>query len=372
MASSLPVEKKTINSISINERLFCLHVATNEGYELYDIQLDGKISLVHRYLVQDGIQFVERINKSALVLFVPTSDVTHMKLYNFRTEHLLCQYKYISDIQRILVNEKSLVVLNSKSICVHGMTKLEIIHCFNNLTIEYSGSLALSAEKSYLAFPCQDKVGEIIIFNTEKNKYVAKIKAHSSAIVCSEFDHAGERIATASVHGTIIRVVQVPTGQILHQLRRGLSSVRIQKLSFSQYGDYLATSSSSSTVHIFNTNFRATDLNTQPANPSYLNNACMWLQESHERSAIKIFTAPHTAEEKLLVALFNLTCGLTAFVIDSKGKISPHSVNIPNSTTLLNTTIELSDELRNQENSQNIHTATSSEDNPLTILTYSE
>jgi WD40 repeat protein len=66
-----------------------------------------------------------------------------------------------------------------------------------------------------------------------------------------QVNQKGTLLATASERGTLIRVIKVETGEILHQFRRGLSYSHISSLNFSNWGPYLACGSSSGTLHIF-------------------------------------------------------------------------------------------------------------------------
>ena len=78
------------------------------------------------------------------------------------------------------------------------------------------------------------------------------IPAHTSQLAAIAFSHSGQRVASASEKGTVIRVFAVSDGSRLYELRRGLKrTVNIYSLSFSPCGHFLACSSNTETVHVF-------------------------------------------------------------------------------------------------------------------------
>ncbi|GBN27748.1 hypothetical protein AVEN_114299-1 [Araneus ventricosus] len=54
------------------------------------------------------------------------------------------------------------------------------------------------------------------------------IPAHNSALAALAFDESGEKIATASIKGTVIRIFSVAKGEQLYEFRRGVKSSRSQ------------------------------------------------------------------------------------------------------------------------------------------------
>jgi hypothetical protein len=58
-------------------------------------------------------------------------------------------------------------------------------------------------------------------------------------------------VATASEHGTVVKVFRTHGGQLVQELRRGAQPASISCLAFRSDRQYLAVASSSPTVHIF-------------------------------------------------------------------------------------------------------------------------
>lgn len=78
------------------------------------------------------------------------------------------------------------------------------------------------------------------------------ISAHESPLAAMAISHQGNRIATASERGTVIRVFNISDGVKLYEFRRGVKRcVSICSLAFSIDGLYLCSSSNTETVHVF-------------------------------------------------------------------------------------------------------------------------
>lgn len=67
----------------------------------------------------------------------------------------------------------------------------------------------------------------------------------------AENKDAGPLIATASAHGTLIRIFDSKSGAQIRELRRGSFSAHIYSLSFAQKNQFIAVYSSTGTIHIF-------------------------------------------------------------------------------------------------------------------------
>ena len=112
-------------------------------------------------------------------------------------------------------------------------------------------SLSPNADSSLLAYPSDNKEGILQIFNCITLGPVCAIQAHRTTITKVAFNIDGTLLATASDKGTILRVFDAPTGQKLHQFRRGTYPALIYYLSFNLQSTMLCVTSDSDTVHIF-------------------------------------------------------------------------------------------------------------------------
>ncbi|EDK38642.2 hypothetical protein PGUG_02740 [Meyerozyma guilliermondii ATCC 6260] len=96
-----------------------------------------------------------------------------------------------------------------------------------------------------------NRVGDVIIFDTDSLQPLCVIEAHKSALAAISLSSDGRLLATASDKGTIVRVFSVSTGAKLYQFRRGTYPTKVYSVAFSPDNRYVVTTSASGTVHIF-------------------------------------------------------------------------------------------------------------------------
>jgi WD40 repeat protein len=77
------------------------------------------------------------------------------------------------------------------------------------------------------------------------------IPAAQSSLSQIAVDVRGTRLAAASQKGTLLRVFDTATGQLIDMFRRGSSQAAIQSLAFNHDGSMLAVSSDKGTIHFF-------------------------------------------------------------------------------------------------------------------------
>ena len=75
---------------------------------------------------------------------------------------------------------------------------------------------------------------------------------HENPISHITLDFQGNIGASASEHGTVIRVFDCMSLQVLHELRRGTSPAQVSCIAFSPDGTYILSASNRPTIHIWN------------------------------------------------------------------------------------------------------------------------
>jgi hypothetical protein len=89
------------------------------------------------------------------------------------------------------------------------------------------------------------------------------IEAHESALRGLVLTNNGQKVATASIRGTVIRVWNVATATCSHEFRRGVERANITCLAFSWNYQYLACTSDKGTAHVFSLVDSSNGSNTQ-------------------------------------------------------------------------------------------------------------
>uniref|UniRef100_A0A803NQJ6 glutathione transferase n=1 Tax=Cannabis sativa TaxID=3483 RepID=A0A803NQJ6_CANSA len=170
------------------------------------------------------------------------------------------------------------VVLENRTL-VYNYSNLKI-YCQIETAANPKGLCAASVGDSPAVMVCLGVlIGEIRVehYSIRKIKFIA---AHSSEIACLGITREGSLVATASVKGTVIRVFRTRDGTLLQELWRGTERATIYSLAFSSPIKWLAVSSDTGTVHIFNLNKCTTTqvLQPQPLQTSYTSSSLSFIK----------------------------------------------------------------------------------------------
>lgn len=104
-----------------------------------------------------------------------------------------------------------------------------------------------------------DSDGWLMVYDAINLSPVLIFKAHDSSISKISMSHRGNKIASASVKGTIVRVFDLSTAEdgkvslsLVKNLRRGHNVAKINSLCFNHNETILGCGSESNTIHFFN------------------------------------------------------------------------------------------------------------------------
>jgi WD40 repeat protein len=97
-----------------------------------------------------------------------------------------------------------------------------------------------------------DEKGVIMITKFDED-YFTQIKAHQHEIDNLSVSNDGKYLITASTKGTLIRIFDINSGELIQEVRRGCDPVKILDLSLSNDNSVLLVSSVKGTLHLYNT-----------------------------------------------------------------------------------------------------------------------
>lgn len=262
MESAASGNSNNIHFLTFNQDASRLAVGTTAGSQTYSTD---PVELVHNK-TGEGTSIVEMLFSSHLVAHVglgegAASSQRCLRMINANTENLILQLHYRSAILAIKMNRERLVCVLDTSIYIHDISNMHTLHTIDPTPRNPKGICALSCHpegteaagvSSYLAFPASDTSGEVYVFDVVNLKMVSPIEAHDSPLSCLAFTPSGDKLATASSKGTVIRVFDPTNGTKLFELRRGLqTSAQIFSMAFNDQGTLLCVSSDKPTVHVF-------------------------------------------------------------------------------------------------------------------------
>ncbi|XP_023321817.1 WD repeat domain phosphoinositide-interacting protein 2 [Eurytemora carolleeae] len=250
-----------ISFLSFNQDASSLTLGTEDGYKIYSLTSTDKLDLV--YSNQEKEVFIaERLFSSSLVAVVTMDNPRTLIVSHFKKGSEICRYSYNERIQGVRMNRGRLVVCLEDSLFIHNIRDMKVLHVIRETPPNPRGLFALStdSDNNYLAYPGHSTIGELQIFDTVNLYSRVSIPAHEGQLAAMQFSPSGNRIATASDKGTVIRVFNCENGSKLYELRRGLKrTATIYSLAFSPCGSFLACSSNTETVHVFRMEEKTTD-----------------------------------------------------------------------------------------------------------------
>ncbi|XP_047143462.1 WD repeat domain phosphoinositide-interacting protein 2 isoform X1 [Hydra vulgaris] len=238
---------------NFNQDKTSLAVGTRLGYKLFSLNSVEKLDEIHHYDKGD-VCIVERLFSSSLVAIVSLSAPRKLKVCHFKKGTEICNYSYPNTILAVRLNRVRLLVVLEESLYIHNIRDMKVLHTIRDTPPNRFGLCALSdnAENCYLAYPGNNRIGEVQIFDGINLRAVTLIAAHDAPLAAITFNTHATLLATASEKGTVIRVFSIPDGLKLFEFRRGMKRcAQINSLAFSTDSLFLASSSNTETVHVF-------------------------------------------------------------------------------------------------------------------------
>jgi autophagy-related protein 18 len=239
--------------VNFNQDCTSLIVGTKTGYRLYSLSSVDKLDNIYES-EGDDVCLIDRLFSSSLIALVSLTSPRKLKVCHFKKGTEICNYSYSNTILAVKLNRLRLVVCLEESLYIHNIRDMKVLHTIRDTPPNPAGICCLSTnnDNCYLAYPGSHQSGSIEVFDTVNLRAVVTIPAHDNRIATMSFNSLGNRIATASEKGTVIRVFSVPEGQKLFEFRRGVKRcANIHSLAFSLDSLFLACSSNTETVHIF-------------------------------------------------------------------------------------------------------------------------
>jgi len=242
-----------------NQDQSCFCVGTETGFRIYNSDpLREKERQDWTDSGGSGIRYCEmlfRCNYCALVGggTNPRYPPNKVCIWDDLKKKIVIELEFSSDVRSVRLRRDRIVVVLETMIKVFTFTSSPTqLHIFDT-SPNPSGlcSLSPSSTNSLLALP-GPKTGHIQLVDlATTDSAPLDIAAHDSTVASIILNITGTRLATASTKGTLIRVFETVSGNILSELRRGTQPASIHCINFNSDSSLLCVASDHGTIHIF-------------------------------------------------------------------------------------------------------------------------
>ncbi|XP_054723875.1 WD repeat domain phosphoinositide-interacting protein 2-like [Uloborus diversus] len=233
-----------------------LTVGSKNGYMIYDLDQVYECSPTYESRNIGDICIIERNYTSSLVAYVSLHSPRSLVFYNYAKGAEIAEKLFPNTVLSVKLNREFIAVCLEDSIYIISLKNINdgSMHAITNIPTNVKGLCSMTSKDSptLIAYPCSCTNGHVQIFDATKKKPNTTIPAHASPLAALTFDDSGQKLATASVKGTVIRIFSLETDRILFEFRRGVKRyAEIYCLSFDINSQFLCASSNTETVHIF-------------------------------------------------------------------------------------------------------------------------
>ncbi|XP_024540257.1 autophagy-related protein 18b isoform X1 [Selaginella moellendorffii] len=240
---------------SFNQDRSCFSVGTSEGYKIFNCdtcscvyeKLDGAVNLIEMFFTTSLL---------ALVGAGKQPELSPRRLFILNTATQVKRaVDFVSSVLAVRWNKKRIVIVLDRKVHINELPHLNCLQILDTAE-NRKGVCAFSSntENCYLALPASSTTGTVFVYDTLHLNALGEFQAHKSPLAAMAFTPDGLLLATASDHGTVIRVHVIPQASKAFTFRRGSYAATIYSLSFGPQSlspQLLAATSSSGTLHVF-------------------------------------------------------------------------------------------------------------------------
>lgn len=237
-----------INNSSYNTDNSCLFCCTSQGLLIYNI---NPFRQIMKKYIEGGLNFGCVLGRTNIFFLVGTGvnskyPTNRVVIWDYHKNSRIAEISINSKIEGLLLN--NMIIINSKNkIYAYDIDSLEKKYELDIVSPLFS--IYFKDDYYLLCYPLisYSEIGTIVI--NEKKKY-NQVKAHADQIQQIAISHDGNKIATCSIKGFLIKIFD-KFGQLVNTFSRGMYSKTICYLGFSVNDEWLICATEFGTIHLF-------------------------------------------------------------------------------------------------------------------------
>lgn len=239
------------SSYNQTEKHICF--GTNMGFYIYQVNPFKK--LISRK-IDGGVSIVKMVYESNIVLFVgrPYSILypdNRLIIWDDNKKKVMGEISYNTPIVNFDVTKNYITVSTERKIYIYEFYSLLLLKSIDTI-YNPRGCIATSIEiDGNIYFP-SSMIGSVSIININTEE-VRELEAHANAIDNLVLSKDANYLVTTSEKGTIIRIFNTKTLEMVNEFRRGTDPCKIVDIAISYNNSILLVSSEKGTIHLFNT-----------------------------------------------------------------------------------------------------------------------
>jgi len=162
----------------------------------------------------------------------------------------IVELEFRSEVKAVKLRRDRIVVVLENKVYVYNFADLKPLHQIETVS-NVKGLCALCPNSTHSVLACPGLQRGYVHVELYDLKKTTIIPAHDNSLSCLSLNLDGTRLATSSEKGTLIRIFDTHSGQLLQELRRGSDKAEIYCISFNHNAQWICVSSDKGTIHIF-------------------------------------------------------------------------------------------------------------------------
>lgn len=239
--------------VGFNQDSGCFACGLKNGFAIYNV--DPFKETFRRIFPNGGIGIVEMLFRCNLLAIVgggrnPRYPTNKVMIWDDHQNKCIGELKFRTEVKAVRLRRDRVVVVLETKVFVYRFKDLKLVdQCATVANPKGLVSICAEVNNNVLAIPGLSK-GSIRLELYDIGK-TTLLMAHDADLAYFALNNDGNRLASASEKGTLIRIWNCHTGEPVRELRRGMDRAEIYCICFNQSSSFVACSSDKGTVHIY-------------------------------------------------------------------------------------------------------------------------